>query len=81
MKKRILNAALMVCLLLGGIMLTGCSNASKSVLEPLTQQEREKLIEEDEKNGTQLAKTGSIIVRYSYDENNAISLACEYRQS
>ena len=40
-----------------------------------------KLIEEDEKNGTQLAKTGSIIVRYSYDENNAISLACEYRQS
>lgn len=48
MKKRILNAALMVCLLLGCIMLTSCSNASKSVLEPLTQQEREKLIDEDE---------------------------------
>lgn len=42
------NVTLMISLLFGCAVLTGCSNANKSVLEPLTQQEREKLIEEDE---------------------------------
>lgn len=48
MRKQTMKAILMACLLAGCTMLTGCSNAGKSVLEPLTQQERQKLVEKDE---------------------------------
>ena len=47
-KERTMITTLMMCLVLGCTMLAGCSNASKSVLEPLTQQERDKLVEDDE---------------------------------
>lgn len=36
------------------------------------------LIERDKQDGSTLANSGTICVRYSYDENNNVSLKCEY---
>lgn len=36
------------------------------------------LILKDRQNGTNLATKGSIVIRYSYDENNKATLKCEY---